>query len=159
MALVRKNIRQIFSLAHYQYIEWLLNGKQIIVFLILLFMMLHVTNPIITLAESVNIPFHWAEPLLAAMNSIYMIPLILFCFLTLVCDLPKRNYETINFVFHTKRANWYYGQLLLIVYIISTCLTIFYILYFSNTTAILANTPFDTAATTQPMTVAASRIR
>lgn len=120
MGLVYKKIRQIFCIAHYQYMEWILNGKQIIVLIVLFFLMQYVTNPIIALAKEIGLPIHWAEPFLAAVNSIYTIPLVIFCFITLMCDFPKRNYENINMIFYTKRTNWYFGQLLFCIYAIGT---------------------------------------
>lgn len=121
--MVYKKVRQTFSIAHYQYIDWLLNGKQVIVFLVLFFLVQYVADPLVKLSEEVGIPFHWAETFIAASNSTYTIPLILFCFMTLMSEFPKRNYEDINFIFRSGRINWYYGQLIFALYAVITFLT------------------------------------
>lgn len=115
-----KKVRQIFSVAHYQYIEWLLSGKQIVVLIILFFLMQYVSKPLDALSEKTNIPFQWTEIFLATVNSVYFIPIILFCFITLMSEFPKRSYEDLNILFRTKRANWYYGQVLFGIYAVIT---------------------------------------
>lgn len=141
MELVCKKSRQIFSVAYYQYRNWLLSGKQIVVFFILLFLMDYVAGPLADLSKGTGLPFHWAETFLAASNSSYVIPLILLCFLTLMSEFPKRNYEDINFLFRTNRANWYYGQLIFCVFAIATFLIETGTLFFLRTIRIsyLAN--------------------
>ncbi len=120
MELVYKNLRQIFIIARHQYIRWLINGKQLIVLAILFFFMQYVTKPLVNLSKEIGIPLHWSEPFLSAVNSIYTIPLVFFCFLTLMSEFPRRNFEDINLLFRTKRSNWYYGQFLFSIYAIIT---------------------------------------
>lgn len=122
MGSVCKNVRQIFSVAHHQYIQWLLNGKQVIIFIILFFLMQYVANPLVALSQELEIPLQWSEAFLAAANATYVLPVILLCFITLMSEFPKRNYEDVNIFFRTKRANWYYGQVLFSVYAILTFL-------------------------------------
>lgn len=117
-----KRIRQVFCVANHQYIEWLLNGKQIIVLIILFYLMQYVSNPLAAFSNKIGIPLQWSETFLAAVNSTYMIPIICFCFITVMSEFPKRNYEDTNIFFRTKRATWYYGQLLFSLYAILTFL-------------------------------------
>lgn len=117
-----KKIRQIVYTAHYQYIEWLLNGKQIIVLIILFFLMKHVSDPLIEFSKKIGSPLQWAETFLSAMNSSYLIPIICICFITLMSEFPKRDYGDINIFFRVGRTNWYYGQILFSVYAVITFL-------------------------------------
>lgn len=120
MESVYKRVRQIFMIAYYQYIEWLINGKQLVILAILFFLVQYVTKPLVGLSKEIGIPLHLSEPFLATINSTYTIPLIFFCFITLMSEFPKRNYEDINLMFRTKRSNWYYGQLIFSIYAIVT---------------------------------------
>lgn len=123
MSRVEKNtLSQIFLLAHQQYKEWLLNGKQLVVLVILFFVMQNVSRPLFELSKEVGVPLQWTETFLSAVNTVYMIPLILFCFITLMSEFPKRNYEDINLIFRTSRSNWYFGQLIFSIYAILTFL-------------------------------------
>lgn len=133
MESVYKRVRQIFMIAYYQYIEWLINGKQLVVLAILYFLMQHVTTPLVSLSKEIGIPLHWSEPFLAAVNSIYTIPLVFFCFITLMSEFPKRNYEDINLLFRTNRSNWYYGQFVFSIYAIVTFLLEMIILFIMRT--------------------------
>lgn len=107
-----KKVRRIFLVAHQQYIDWLLNGKQIIVLLVLFFLMKYLSDPLALLSVDLGIPLQGAETFLAAVNANYIIPVIPLCFITLMSEFPKRNYEDINLFFHAGRSNWYYGQIL-----------------------------------------------
>lgn len=122
MGLVCKKIRQIFLIAHHQYAAWMLNGKQAVVFVILFFFMQYVSEPLAALSVDTGIPLQWAETFLSAVNSPFMLPVMLFCFMALMSEFPKRDYEDTNIFFCTKRANWYYGQILFSIYAVLTFL-------------------------------------
>lgn len=132
MGSVHKRIKQIICVANHQYVEWMLNGKQIIVFVILFFLMRYVSVPLVALSESVGIPLQWTETFHATVNSAYMIPIFCFCFITLMSEFPKRNYEDTNIFFRTKRSTWYYGQILFSVYAIITYLVEIVVLFLTK---------------------------
>lgn len=113
---------QIFCVARHQYVEWLLNGKQVVIFFILFFMMQNISTPLIKFSQDIGIPLQWAETFLSAVNSFFTIPILCLCFITLMSEFPKRNYEDTNIFFRTGRATWYYGQILFSFFAVLTYL-------------------------------------
>lgn len=118
------------KIAKITYIEWLISGKQIFVCLALLVTSRYVGKPFAELSKLLNIPFQYGEPFIAAVNSIYIILIILFGFLVLFSDFPKKTDRNIEILIRVSKSSWYGGKILF-AFMAATTYTIFVFIIFS----------------------------
>ena len=82
-------IKQIFQVAKWSFIDWLMDIRQIFVLAVLICISNYTVMPLVNMSKDKDVPINILEPFLANINSVYIILIIFFCWLVLISDYPK----------------------------------------------------------------------
>lgn len=126
--MVRKNIKQIFSVARVEYLNWLTNPRLIILPILLIFMKTLAIDPLSARAEKFGEKLIVFEPFIAVGNSGMLAMLIPAVFLVLLSDYPRLHGNTMFFISRTGKRNWLCGQIVfLLMAIVSFMIMVFWL--------------------------------
>lgn len=105
-------VRQTFLLFKERMLNWLFNGKQIIIFLFMLMLANYALAPIGKLSVMTGQPVQLWEPFLAAVNSVKVFPGILLGFLVLCSDFYSLDEIKTYLISRSGKKVWYAGNVL-----------------------------------------------
>ncbi len=117
-----KNIKCIFSVAAAEYRKWITNPRIVIVGVLIIFMRALAVEPLLERAAKFGERLNIFEPFVGIGNSAMLVMLMPCVFLILISDYPKMTGNSIFFMKRTGRLNWFFGQMLFLIYAINTFL-------------------------------------
>ena len=85
--------------------------RQIFIFLILICISNYTVLPLVRLSRAMNVPMNLVEPFLANVNSIYVILIILICWIVLISDYPKMEGNNGYILIRINRMTWLAGKI------------------------------------------------
>lgn len=103
-------IKQIFQVAKWSFFDWLMDIRQIFVLTVLICISNYTVIPLVHMSEDKGVPINILEPFLANINSIYIILIILFCWLVLISDYPKMEGNNGYILIRINRIIWLLGK-------------------------------------------------
>lgn len=118
-----RTAKQILQVTKWSFIDWLMDIRQLLVFIVLLCISNYTVMPLVHLSEDKGVPMNIVEPFLANINSIYVILVILICWLVLISDYPKMEGNNGYILIRINRMIWLLGKVLAFV-----LASVFYIL-------------------------------
>lgn len=104
-------LKQVLQVTKWSFIDWLMDVRQIFVFIVLICVSNYTVAPLVTLAKLHNLPMNFAEPFLANVNSIYIILIILACWVVLISDYPKMEGNNGYILIRINRMVWLWGKI------------------------------------------------
>lgn len=105
-----RTFRQILQVTKWSFIDWLMDVRQIFVLIVLVCISNYTVIPLVHLAEDKKVPMNITEPFLANINSIYVILIILICWLVLISDYPKMEGNNGYILIRINRIVWLMGK-------------------------------------------------
>lgn len=105
-------IKQAFIIGRQTYREWIFNSRNIIIFIVLIFLSNYTVTPLVNISAQVGVPINVFEPFIANINSQYVVMMILACFLVLISDFPRMEGNNGYFLMRTSRLVWLSGKLI-----------------------------------------------
>lgn len=121
---MRKDIKQIFSVAKTEFIGWITNPRIIILGVLLIFIKTLAIEPLAGRAEKFGEQLVFFEPFIAVGNSGVLALFIPCVFLVLLSDYPKLHGNALFFISRTGKRNWLLGEILFLAAAIFTFLFI-----------------------------------
>ena len=109
-------IKQIFQVAKWSFIDWLMDIRQIFVLAVLICISNYTVMPLVNMSKDKDVPINILEPFLANINSVYIILIILFCWLVLISDYPKMEGNNGYILIRINRITWLIGKILAFVF-------------------------------------------
>lgn len=103
-------VKQVLQVTKWSFIDWILDIRQLFVFLVLLCISNYTVMPLVRLSKAKNVPMNMVEPFLANINSIYIILIILICWLVLISDYPKLEGNNGYILIRINRVVWLMGK-------------------------------------------------
>lgn len=108
-------VKQIFKITRWSFMDWFMDVRQIVVLCVLLFVANYTVLPLVHLSRDVGVPINILEPFLANVNSLYIILIIVFCWLVLISDYPKMEGNNGYILIRVTRFRWLFGKMLAFV--------------------------------------------
>lgn len=125
---MRKNLKQIFSVAKTEYLGWITNPRIIILGVLLIFIKFLAIEPLAARAEKFGERLVLFEPFVALSNSGMLALFIPLVFLVLLSDYPKLHGNSMLYIYRTGKRNWLLGQFLFLLMAILTFLVLIFLL-------------------------------
>ena len=111
-----QTVKQILQVAKWSFIDWLFDIRQIFVLAVLICISNYTVLPLVHMSRDKNVPINILEPFLANINSVYIILIILFCWLVLISDYPKMEGNNGYILIRINRITWLLGKILAFVF-------------------------------------------
>lgn len=125
---MRKNIKQILSVAKTEYLGWITDPRIIILGVLLIFIKILAIEPLAARAEKFGEKLVLFEPFVALSNSGMLALFIPLVFLVMLSDYPKLHGNSMLYIYRTGKRNWLLGQLLFLIMAILTFLGLIFLL-------------------------------
>ena len=109
-------IKQIFQVAKWSFIDWLMDIRQIFVLAVLICISNYTVMPLLNMSKDKGVPINILEPFLANIKSVYIILIIFFCWLVLISDYPKMEGNNGYILIRINRITWLIGKILAFVF-------------------------------------------
>lgn len=106
-----KTLKQIVQVTRWSFVDWLLDVRQLFVLVILFCVSNYTVKPLVTLAKLHDLPMNFAEPFLANVNSVYIILILLACWIVLISDYPKMEGNNGYILIRINRMVWLWGKI------------------------------------------------
>lgn len=119
---MRKDLKQIFTVAGTEFISWITNPRIIILGVLIIFMKTLAIDPLSARAEKFGESLIIFEPFIALGNSGMLAMFIPLVFMVLLSDYPKLYGNSMFFISRTGKRNWLLGQILFLILAIFTFL-------------------------------------
>ncbi len=103
-------ISKIWSTACQEYRKWLINEKQIVTAICLVFLHVMIVEPYLRRAEEMGTYPNFVEPFLAVANSKMFLLVLPLVFLVLISDCPRMDGDFLFFLARAGKRNWIMGQ-------------------------------------------------
>ena len=116
------NIRRIISCAVEDYIQWVLNTKQILLAVLLIFNYMLAVAPLVDRAKQMQEKICFLEPCIAIGSSGIILLILPIIFLLLISNYPFYQGNALFYIYRVGRQNWLWAQLILLFMIIVTYL-------------------------------------
>lgn len=114
----------VFHVAKNEYLRWIMNPRMILLVCMLLFIMSYVGDSMIAASVKMEKPLQLFEIFIAVGNSVELCIVIPAVFFLLIGDFPRRDGNTMLYIYRTGKYQWLLGQLLAAVMDIVTYLGI-----------------------------------
>lgn len=124
---MRKNIKQIFTVARTEFIGWITDPRIIILGVLIIFTKTLAIDPLAARAERFGEKLIIFEPFIALGNSGMLTLFIPLVFMVLLSDYPKLGGNSMFFISRTGKHNWLLGQILFLIAAIFTFLFIIFL--------------------------------
>ena len=108
----RISFRKIRNVAWIEYVKWLCNSRNIVFFVLNIFIYDYVIKELLNAAQQMNEYIMILEPFIAITNSELMIMVIPATFIVLMSDYPKTDGNTMFYIQRAGKKNWMLGQFL-----------------------------------------------
>lgn len=105
-----REIRQIMQVTKWSFLDWLMDIRQILVLVVLCCISNYSVTPLVHMAEDKQKPMNIVEPFLANINCIYIILIVLICWLVLISDYPKMEGNNGYILIRINRLIWLAGK-------------------------------------------------
>lgn len=125
---MRRNLKQIFSVAKMEYVGWITNPRIVILGVLLIFIRALAIDPLAARAEKFGERLVLFEPFIALSNSGMLALFIPLLFLVLLSDYPKLHGNSMLYIYRTGKRNWLLGQILFLIMAIFTFLGLIFLL-------------------------------
>lgn len=109
---MRRNLRQISSVARTEFISWITNPRIVILGVLIIFIKQLAIDPLAMRAEKFGERPIFFEAFIAVGNSGMLAMLIPLVYMVLLSDYPKLKGNSMFFVSRTGKRNWLLGQIL-----------------------------------------------
>lgn len=106
-----RSIKQTIQVIKWSYIDWLMDIRQIFVLIVLGCISNYTVSPLVHLSKDKIKPMNIVEPFLANVNSIYVILIVLICWLVLISDYPKMERNNGYILIRINRLIWLWGKI------------------------------------------------
>lgn len=106
-----RTLKQIMQVTKWSFIDWLLDVRQIFVLIVLWFVANYTVVPLVTISKLHELPMNFAEPFLANVNSVYVILILLACWVVLISDYPKMEGNNGYILIRINRMVWLFGKI------------------------------------------------
>lgn len=120
-------IKQAFIIGKQTYREWIFNSKNIIVFIVLIFLSNYTVTPLVNISKAAEVPINIFEPFIANINSQLVVLMVLASFLVLISDFPRMEGNNGYFLMRTSRSVWLWGKLIFALYAVFTYIAALFI--------------------------------
>lgn len=127
-----QGVRQILSVAGYNFRGFLKNPKVILTFLLGFVLCYFLSTRVMVVIDAYGTPVQFAEPFLWTFGDTTSILLSSLLLLLLFSDLPRMSSVTPYYLYRTTKRRWLAGQLLYVA-----AVTLIYVLYLFLVTAVL----------------------
>lgn len=124
---MRKNLKQIFSVAKTEFISWITDPRIIILGVLVIFIKTLAVDPLAARAEKFGEKLIFFEPFIAVGNSGMLAMFIPLVYMVLLSDYPKLSGNSMIFISRTGKRNWLLGQILFLIAAIFTFLFIIFL--------------------------------
>lgn len=121
------SIKKSLSLAMTEFVKWAADARMIIFGVLLIFIYSLVIEPLMENAVLMGEPLNILEPFIAVENSGLVLLIIPLVFLTLIADFPKIDTNTAFYISRTGRVNWLAGQIIKLVLMGISCMTVIFL--------------------------------
>lgn len=112
----------VWNIAWNEYIRWVCNPRMIVFFAMLLFVQSYVVEELLVHSEKMGMPVGIFEIFISVANSTELCILIPAVYLLLIGDFPRRDGNTLLYVYRAGKYEWLLGQMLMSVLSIVTYL-------------------------------------
>lgn len=126
---MRKNLKQIFSVAKTEFIGWITDPRIIILGVLIIFIKTLAIDPLAVRAEKFGEKLIFFEPFIAVGNSGMLAMFIPLVYMVLMSDYPKLHGNSMFFISRTGKRNWLLGQIL---FLIAAIITFLFIIFLSS---------------------------
>lgn len=110
-----------------EFVKWAADARMIIFGVLLIFIYSLVIEPLMGNAVLMGEPVNILEPFIAVENSGLVLLIIPLVFLTLIADFPKIDTNTAFYISRTGRVNWLAGQIIKLVLMGISCMTVIFL--------------------------------
>ncbi len=121
------SIKKSVYVSRIEYIKWVANARMIIMAVLVIFIKSLVIDPLLANASLMHGKLNILEPFIAIGNSSILILILPIVFITLICDFPRCDGNSLLYIFRTGKLNWFIGQVLFFFKSILTFLTVVFI--------------------------------
>lgn len=112
--------RQINAMVKREYLKWILNTKNIVILVLLVFIRKKVISPLISASIAEKTPLNCAESSLAVLNSWMCTFLLSVMFIVLISGLPRVENDFYNVVSRVGIKRWCISQLVFALCVVGT---------------------------------------
>ncbi|MEG0963508.1 MAG: hypothetical protein RSF88_11710 [Lachnospiraceae bacterium] len=106
-----QKFKQVVQVVKLSFIEWILDIRQLFVLAVILCTSNYTVTSLVRMSRDKEVPLNIVEPFLASVNSIYVILILLFCWLILISDYPKMEGNNGYILIRISRKIWLFGKL------------------------------------------------
>lgn len=124
---MRKNLKQIFSIAKTEFISWITDPRIIIFGVLIIFIKTLAIDPLAARAEKFGEKLVFFEPFIALGNSGMLTMFIPLVYMVMLGDYPKLCGNSMFFIPRTGRRRWLLGQMLFVLFAVLTFLSIIFL--------------------------------
>lgn len=122
----RIRIRKILSVARTEYVKWIANPRSILLGVMIVFIYVFATQPLLEHASLLHSPLNALEPFIAIENSNLVMIMVPIMYLVLMSDYPRCDGSSLFFAVRVGKLNWLLGQT---VFAFLSALTYFFVIF------------------------------
>lgn len=124
---MRKNLKQILSVAKTEFISWITDPRIIIMGVLIVFIKTLAIDPLAARAEKFGEKLVIFEPFIALGNSGMLTMFIPLVYMVMLGDYPKLGGNSMFFISRTGRRRWLLGQMLFVLFAVFTFLSVIFL--------------------------------